>query len=262
MGCAASRDDALFDTLRLRYPKCLSVLELQQYSRRLAEQFLEADTNGVLHLTYDEFVRFANVPVNRVTRRLFAVSDADGTGTLDFRECVYSVWQLCTLDAHGLIAFLFDLYDEFNNGLVEFDDVTRMLGDSYGEKNLDKEDVQTFVDWVKGKGVITRAEFADMCVRTPQVSRSIMDVQRRMRLHVLSPAAWAVLERRRREKTDPVFRPENWARLIEKIIIMDIEARAEQAKIDKEMEMKTGRRAKRGNVKDAKVTDEKVRYEP
>lgn len=253
---------SVLDTLRGKYPKMLSVLELQQFSRVLAARFVEFDRTGTMALALPDFLLFAAVPRNRVTERLFAVSDADGTGTLDFREACYLVWQLCTLDDKGLIAFLFDLYDEFNNGLVEFDDVTRMLGDSYGEKNLEKEDVQTFVDWVKSKGVITRAEFADMCVRTPQVSRSIMDVQRRMRLHVLSPAAWAVLERRRREKTDPVFRPENWARLIEKIIIMDIEARAEQAKIDKEMEMKTGRRAKRGNVKDAKVTDEKVRYEP
>ncbi len=178
----------------------------------------------------------------------------------------YLVWQLCTLDSHGLVAFLFDLYDEFNNDLVEFDDVERMLGDSYGTKNLEAEDMQELIAFVKQMGVLTRHDFDDFCRRTPQVVRVIMDTQRRMRLAVLGEAVWDRLEAKRKMKTDPVFRPANWSRLIEKIIVMDIETRIEKERMLLELEARTGKRAKRINVKGNGVSDADAdqfeRYEP
>ena len=79
----------VLETLRAKYPKMLSVLELQQYSRDLALRFIEFDRTGTLHLKFEDFIKFAGVPKNRVTSRMFAVCDADGSGTLDFREaCV------------------------------------------------------------------------------------------------------------------------------------------------------------------------------
>ena len=256
---------SVLDTLRGKYPKMLSVLELQQVSRVLAARFVEFDRTGTLALALPDFLLFAGVPRSRVTERLFAVSDADGTGTLDFREVCYLVWQLCTLDDKGLIAFLFDLYDEFNNDLVEFDDVERMLGDSYGTKNLAGGDIQAMIEFVRARGVLTRLEFNEFCLRTPQVVRVIMDTQRRMRTLILGTRVWEHLEKRRKLKTDPVFRPANWSRLIEKIIVMDIESREEQERMAVALEKRTGRRAKRINVKGAVAVEDQerhVRYEP
>lgn len=176
----------------------------------------------------------------------------------------YLIWQLCTLDDKGLIAFLFDLYDEFSNDLVEYDDVERMLGDAYGTANLEEDDMQELIEFVKERGVLTRPEFNDFCLRTPQVVRVIMDTQRRMRQAILGSAVWTTLERKRKMKTDPVFQPANWSRLIEKIIVMDIESRDEQERMARLQELKTGKRVKRINIKGVNEAEQEghERYEP
>ncbi len=184
--------------------------------------------------------------------------------TSPLRRRCYLIWQLCTLDDKGLVAFLFDLYDEFNNDLVEYDDVERMLGDAYGTANLEADDMQELIEYVKERGVLTRPEFSDFCMRTPQVVRVIMDTQRRMRIAILGSAVWTNLERKRKMKTDPVFQPANWSRLIEKIIVMDIESREEQERMARLQEMKTGKRVKRINIKGVSDGDQEghERYEP
>ena len=265
MGCNESKDLSLHEQLRARFPKTLSVLELQQYSRRLSELFLEFE-KGTLTLSLSEFLALCKAPRNRVTERLFQIFDVDGTGSLDFRELCILVWQVCTLSHAGLVAMLFDVYDEFNNGIVEFDDVQRLLGDAYGAANLSKELLLEMIEEVKKKGVLTRHAFADFCERTPQVVKQLMDVQKTIRANVLGTAVWARLEAAREHKTDPVFRAENWASLFERIIIMDIDSREERERRTKELEKKLGRHIKRVNVKGTSgMADEEataVRYEP
>lgn len=74
-------------------------------------------------------------------RRAFKTFDADGSGQLvrrerrsvarstqrkslataalqDFREMVFSVWNLCTMDSQGLLMLMFDLYDKDASGTM------------------------------------------------------------------------------------------------------------------------------------------------
>ena len=261
MGCAESKDSSLLDRLRESFPKTLAILELQQYSQTLATAFLEADKNGGLNLSLPEFLVLCKIPRNRVAERLFAIVDMDGTGSLDFREACYALWQLCTLDREGLQSFLFDLYDEFNNGSIEYDDVERMLKDSYG--NLKSEEVEELVAYVKDKGVLGRLDFVKFCTRCPQVLKQLVDVQKSMRMAVLGNGVWAALEARRARKTDPYFRPENWNLLMERIIMMDIEAREEAEHKRKEAEKLYGKRSGPKITPLGGGEDEaRIRYEP
>jgi Ca2+-binding EF-hand superfamily protein len=266
MGCAESKNETLLDRLRERFPKTLSILELQQYSTVLAEKFLAFDKSGDSTLSYSEFILMCKIPENRVTKRLFAICDMDGTVSLDFREACYALWQLCTLDHDGLKLFLFDLYDEFNNGAIEYDDVERMLSDSYGSGNLSNEDMQGMITFVKEEGVLDRRGFERFCVRCPQVLKQLVDVQKSMRQQTLGPQVWLKLEERRSRKTDPLYRPENWCLLMERIIVMDIETRIEKERMLLELEARTGKRAKRINVKGNGAADADAddfeKYEP
>ena len=258
MGCTESKDLSLLERLRESFPKTLAILELQQYSHTLASAFLEVDGNGNLSLSLTEFLKLCDIPRNRVSERLFAIVDMDGSGTLDFREACYALWQLCTLDSEGLRSFLFDLYDEFNNGTIEYDDVERMLKDSYGGQ--DSEEVRQLVQGVKDRGVLGRLDFVRFCARCPQVLKQVVDVQKRTRLKVLGVKVWAALEQRRARKTDPYFRPENWNLLMERLIMMDLEAREEAEHKRREQEKIYG---KRSGAKLSHVGgEERVRYEP
>ena len=263
MGCTESKDSSLLDRLRESFPKTLAILELQQYSATLANAFLEADQNGGLNLSLQEFLVLCKIPRNRVAERLFAIVDMDGTGSLDFREACYALWQLCTLDHEGLQSFLFDLYDEFNNGTIEYDDVERMLKDGYG--NITSEEVEELVKYVKEKGVLGRLDFIRFCDRCPQVLKQLVDVQKSMRNAVLGSRVWAGLEQRRARKTDPYYRPENWNLLMERIIMMDIEAREEAEHKRKEAEKLYGKKTagrKLGALSGGAEDEARIRYEP
>jgi Ca2+-binding EF-hand superfamily protein len=271
MGCTVTKSVSQLALLRSRFPKTLSILELQQYSKRLAELFLEHERTGTLMLSLDEFLGLCRLGKNRVTERIFAICDMDGNNALDFREMCFAVWQVCTLAHDGLTALLFDLYDEYNNGLIEFDDVERMLADSYGGKNISGEELQAMIEFVKEKGTLTRADFIAFCERCPQVLKQMVDTQRTMRVNVLGLPVWRELARRRKLKTDPVFRAANWAQLMERIIVMDMDSREEQERMIKALEKKLGRRIRRPNVHknkrngggDADMDDEdRVVYEP
>lgn len=260
MGCAESKDSTLLDRLRESFPKVLAVLELQQYSSTLATLFIEADSNGGLTLSLREFLLLCKLPRNRVSERLFAIVDMDGTGSLDFREACYAVWQLCTLDHEGLQSFLFDLYDAFNNGAIEYDDVERMLRDSYGSHT--SQEVEELVEGVKERGVLGRLEFIKFCEKCPQVLKQLVDAQKSMRKAVLGGKVWAVLEQRRARKTDPYYRPENWHMLMERIIMMDIEAREEAEHKRREAEKLHGKRSGAKITPMGDLGDTRIRYEP
>jgi Ca2+-binding EF-hand superfamily protein len=259
MGCAAAKDSAIFDSLSYTFPKVLSILELQQYAHLLMDRFIDFDPNGALMLDFKSFIAFSGVPDNKISRRLFAICDADGSGALDFREAIFLLWQLCTLDNRGLVQFLFDIYDEVNNNLIEYDDIARMLEDSYGSASISDQEVVEFIDYTKRKGVLTRVEFVQMCSSLKQTSRMIMDTQRRMRDTVLGYSVWENLTVRRELKTDPLMRPENWSRLMEKIIVAELEGRMEQNRRDKETAARTGRAVRHTK---ATVGVSRITYDP
>lgn len=263
MGCTASKDAALFETITFRYPIVLSMLELQQYSLVLMSRFVECDTGGNLHLSFNDYLKFCGVPANRITKRMFQICDADGSGSLDFREASFLIYQLCTLDGKGLTMFLFDIYDEINNNLIEFDDVTRMLEDSYGAENLGEDDIQEFILYTRKKGILKRFEFVSMCERMTQVTRLIMDTQRRVRDTILGSAVWIRLTIARSLKTDALFRPENWSRLMEKIIVSELQSREEQVKRDNDSQLRTGRGInRRGKGGNGAKNQGSIHYEP
>lgn len=93
MGCGGSKKvgiDAL-DFVRERYPKTLAFLEMQKYSRELANLFAKNDRNNDQNLAISEFLKALKVQKNRISIRLFSICDMDGSGTLDFRELMFTL---------------------------------------------------------------------------------------------------------------------------------------------------------------------------
>lgn len=64
--------------------------------------------------------RFRSVPYCRIF-------DEDGSGSIDFREFVMSLWNYCTLSKAALIMFAFDLYDNDNSGEIDIGEVELLL---------------------------------------------------------------------------------------------------------------------------------------
>jgi Ca2+-binding EF-hand superfamily protein len=206
MGCGASRIDAL-DFVRERYPRTLAFLELTPYSRRLADMFAANDRNNDQRLAVSEFLRALKVDRTRASIRLFSICDMDGSGALDFRELIFTIWHLCTVDARALAGVVFDIYDENQDGLIDFGDLCNLLTDCYGRDHMEKKEVKSILDRVQEMGSLNRLQFADFTRRSPQTLKQIIDVQQRVRDDTLGASAWTALEKKRLAKSDPMFRP-------------------------------------------------------
>ena len=57
-----------------------------------------------------ELLAFLDLEKTRFTRRIFSIFDEDGSGLIDFREFVLSLWNYCTLTKASLTMFAFGTY--------------------------------------------------------------------------------------------------------------------------------------------------------
>lgn len=176
MGCGGSKHRAIraVDILLDQFPQTLSFLDLAPYSRQLTEMFMLCDKNNSQSLSVSEFLQFCNVARTRVAMRLFSIFDADGTGSLDFRELMVTVWHLCTLDHRGLQALVFDLYDEDNNERLDVEDMTQLLCDCYGDSALlENPNVKIVLVKVEKKGAMNREQFLKFVQSAPQAMKQV-----------------------------------------------------------------------------------------
>lgn len=58
----------------------------------------------------------------------------------------------------------------------------------------------------------------------------VIDVQKGVQGAVLGSSVWRKLTKRRSQRTDHAFRPENWQGLMERVIVLDLTARAKEGK--------------------------------
>uniref|UniRef100_A0A7S1UAP5 EF-hand domain-containing protein n=1 Tax=Phaeomonas parva TaxID=124430 RepID=A0A7S1UAP5_9STRA len=114
--------------------KSFEALHLDEHDvAKLFAVFTSIDTTGTSELTLNEFLKFANLPLeNSFVERVFAIMDDDENGTIDFREFVVSVWNYCSLSQASLSMFAFDLYDRDGSGEIDTCEVEEMLQDIYG----------------------------------------------------------------------------------------------------------------------------------
>jgi Ca2+-binding EF-hand superfamily protein len=228
MGCGGTKVESqtqYTDNLLAKFPQTLAFLDLSAHSHALSDKFLMADKNGNQQLSVTEFLTFCGAPKSRVSVRLFSIMDADGSGTLDFRDLVITLWHLCTLDHKGLMFLVFDLYDDDQDGSFDGADVRRLMADSYGSKAVDEKAEIRAIVTSADKRPMDKNRFVEFCGRSPQTMKQVIQMQALVREHVLGTALWEALGRKRHARTDQVFRPENWQQLVERVVVMDMVAR-------------------------------------
>ena len=100
MGCASSNIDSevpkswmdLFAAMRLTRNE---VIQLHNLFKKV-----DFDKSGTVDIV--ELLTLLSVERTRFTEQLFKVFDSDGSGKIDFREFVLSVWNYCTISPSSL----------------------------------------------------------------------------------------------------------------------------------------------------------------
>ena len=82
---------------------------------------IDRDNGGRIEVL--ELLMFLDVERTPFTKRAFTIFDEDGSGSVDFREYVLSMWNYCTLDSSTLCIFAFDIYDRDMSGFIDCKEV-------------------------------------------------------------------------------------------------------------------------------------------
>lgn len=142
MGCGNSIETqipedwyAQFAALRMTKSEMSSLLKV----------YKKVDLDGSGSVDLLELFVFLEVEHTPFTERVFKVFDSNGTGKIDFREFVLSLWNYCTLAKATLDIFTFDLYDADASGVLSHDEVITMLTDIYGRKMKQNHNAQGYV---------------------------------------------------------------------------------------------------------------------
>jgi Ca2+-binding EF-hand superfamily protein len=89
----------------------------------------------------------------------FLLMDADGSGEIDFKEFVCSLWNYCSFDEIGLFKFAFSLYDSDQSMYLEKAEIRQIVNQVYGKGastgvgDLIEQRVEALVEKIDKNGV-------------------------------------------------------------------------------------------------------------
>lgn len=132
------------------------------------------------------------------------IFDEDGSGSVDFREFVMSLWNYCTLSKAALIMFAFDLYDNDNSGEIDFSEVELLLREVYGREFHSSSHAQNIMAKLRGGDLgmdknISVDSFREFCRTHPAVLYPAFVLQTQMQEKILGDKFWSSCSKARVE---------------------------------------------------------------
>lgn len=103
--------------------------------RKMYKMYKTVDLDDSGSVDTVELLTLLDIERTRFTEHIFTIFDSDGSGKVDFREFVLSLWNYCTIGPGSLEIFTFDLFDVDASGELSAEEVSQMLKDIYGKKH-------------------------------------------------------------------------------------------------------------------------------
>lgn len=133
--------------------------------------------------------------ISNTLSRYDRIFDEDGSGSVDFREFVMSLWNYCTLSKAALIMFAFDLYDNDNSGEIDLAEVELLLKEVYGREFQSNTQAQAIMAKLRGGDLsmernINVDQFREFCRTHPAVLYPAFVLQTQMQEKILGPKFW------------------------------------------------------------------------
>ena len=236
MGCGGSKEASseALNWVKKKYIRVLHFLELVDKSDQIATYFSKGLAHYVSTMNSDDFINHVGINDTHFSRKLFTMCDMDGSDLLDFPELLFTLWNICTLDDQGLVSICFDLYDANDDGVLEPRELKSLVEDSYGVDLMSTDNVQNLIKSALKRGVLDRPAFLEFTRRSPEVLKSVVDIQRHIRINFLGERFWEKLSQSRQKKLDPMYVPRNWRDLYYKIILLKADPKAAAPKVVEE----------------------------
>lgn len=140
----------------------------------------------------------------------FRIFDENGSGSVDFREFVISLWNYCTLSKAALVIFAFDLYDNDNSGGIDVHEVELLLKEVYGQEFRASTQAQTIMTKLRGghlgpEKIIDINRFREFCRTHPAVLYPAFVLQTQMQGKIMGHKFWDECSRTRVELSNGTY---------------------------------------------------------
>jgi serine/threonine-protein phosphatase 2B regulatory subunit len=156
MGCCCGGGSKANYNIPTGWRDLFSALKLTRSDvNQLLEMFNRVDLDGSGSVDLIELLTLLDIDRTRFTEQIFTIFDSDGSGKLDFREFVLSVWNYCTVGDASLDIFAFDLYDTDSSGVLSPSEMANMLQDIYGKKHAHDARMKAYVCLRSFKSITT-----------------------------------------------------------------------------------------------------------
>jgi Ca2+-binding EF-hand superfamily protein len=157
---------------------------------------VDQDHSGAISIY--ELLEFLNVERTDFSKRVFAIFDEDGNGTIDFREFVIALWNYATLTPSSLVLFAFDMYDKDGSGVLELAEIKKMLVEVYGPQYASNPHARQMVlDLHDKMGValgmpvyMKVTEFESLCKNRPAMLMPAFIFQDALRSRICGTSFW------------------------------------------------------------------------
>ena len=144
---------------------------------------------------------FFQLDRTKFNKRVFTVFDEDGSGQIDFREFVASLWNYCTLGPSALMLFAFDLYDSDSSGNIDKDEMKMMLKEVYGDGFENNDFAQRILAKIDGFEIdgedIDIRRFKEFTKRYPGLLFPCFKMQVHLQQRILGERFWTKVTTKR-----------------------------------------------------------------
>jgi Ca2+-binding EF-hand superfamily protein len=177
-------EEALGDFLRVGLPR--------DAVDKLFGIWARMDTARTGHVDLEQFYRHFRLDRSPFSDRVFSVLDADGSGSIDFREFVLSLWNFCSMDGRALMRFAFLLFDPNATGRVPTEDLRSLIREVYGAGFERNAKVQTVIREAvqSADGHVNFDEFKELNKRFPNLLFPAFTMQQALREAAIGPSFW------------------------------------------------------------------------
>ncbi|CAM9439632.1 unnamed protein product [Pylaiella littoralis] len=193
-----SKHASIYDTSMWarKYRHDFEALQLSEEQVRLMwDEYCKIDEDKSGEISLWELFEALDMKQSKFTKRIFRIFDEDGSGSVDFREFVMSLWNYCTLSKAALIMFAFDLYDNDNSGEIDLGEVELLLKEVYGREFQSSTQAQTIMAKLRGGDLgiernINVDQFREFCRTHPAVLYPAFVLQTQIQVKILGSKFW------------------------------------------------------------------------
>lgn len=116
--------------------------------KKIYKKFKEIDVDASGMIDYQEFCLVMDQEDTPLMKRMFAMFDKDGNGTIEVKEFMVGLSAFTTSNRQDKTKFAFMMFDEDGSGFLERDEIEKIIKANFLSATSSEKDVQRRVDKV------------------------------------------------------------------------------------------------------------------